>query len=965
VKKLIFAVALHAWPLIAQQGTTAELIGTASGGGQRLPGVTVTLTSDALQGMRSTVTGSNGGYRFTFLAPADYLLRFELQGFTAVEKRVHLALAETMRTDAELAVAPLLEEIVVRSEQARSGEASMALNLRTSELALLPGARDIRAAALLSSSTNALGNGNGLVIAGAPSWDSLFVVDGVVANEYLSGQPHKVVLEDAIQEMAVLTGAISAEYGRFTGGVVSTLTKSGGNLFSGSVRDTVTNGAWTRRTPWPDQPAQLDKANHAVEATLGGFLLKDRLWFFAASRNAQSTLQRFTFLTQVPYSTTARDERWEGKITNQITPRHALMASYAKTALAETNVTDLRTSGTVIETSSLIPQRWQPTRLLALTYNGILASNTTAEVHDSQKRYTLRGNGGQSSDRIRGTLIVIRGNSLNMNAPYGCGICGDDERDSNSWSAKASHYQNTRWGNHTAAIGAEEFKERRTNAGTRSASEFNINAGAATVIPPNAYPVFSTGPSTLIIWTPHFPGDRGSNLSTSSAYVNDRWEITSRATVNLGLRYDRNNAKDAVGRLISNDAALSPRLSATFDVRSDGRQQLFASYGHYAAKILEGGGASQQVGVFNQYGWQYGGPTINGSDVPANQLLAAPEALARLFAWFDSVGGVQNRQYLTFITTPDSSNVFHGSLKSPSVEERSIGYGIQLHRGYVRADYVARNWHHFYAFRVDRTTGQQNSPLGNKLDVAWVVNDDSETIRAYRAVQLQSSWHYRKLNVGGGYTWSRLWGNDDEEEGVTVSAPRNLPLSFWYPELLGYAQRRPIGYLKQDQRHRARVWIAYQAGSLSASVLQWFDSGHPYSAIADIDPRGVLPNPGYALNQIATGPYYFSGRGAFRTDEVFSTDASVKYDIPVRGARLFVKGDVLNLLNNTAVLSPNTNVMDRFRNGATSGLVAFNPFTEHPIEGVHYRLSPDFGKPNGPESYQTPRTFQLSVGARF
>jgi hypothetical protein len=447
--------------------------------------------------------------------------------------------------------------------------------------------------------------------------------------------------------------------------------------------------------------------------------------------------------------------------------------------------------------------------------------------------------------------------------------------------------------------------------------------------------------------------------------VNDRWEITSRVMVNLGLRYDRNNGKDAVGRPISNDAALSPRLSATFDLRNDGRQQLFVSYGRYAAKILEGGGASQQIGVFNQYGWQYGGPPINDSDVPPDQLLAAPEALARLFAWFDSVGGTHNRQYLSFITTPDSSSVFHGSLKSPSVDEKSLGYAIQFTGGDVRANYVARDWHNFYAFRVDTTTGQQTDSLGRRVDVAWVINDNAGTIRAYRAVQLQGSYRHKRVSTGGGYTWSRLWGNDDEEEGVTVSAPRNLPLSFWYPELLGYAQRRPIGYLKQDQRHRARVWIAYQAGSLSASVLQWFDSGHPYSAVADIDTRGILPNPGYALNQISTGPYYFSGRGAFRTDDVFSTDVSLKYDIPVRGVRLFAKGDVLNLLNNSAVLSPNTDVMDRFRNGSTSGLVAFNPFTEHPVEGVHYRLSPDFGKPNGPESYQTPRTFQLSVGARF
>ncbi|HEY8132144.1 MAG TPA: TonB-dependent receptor [Thermoanaerobaculia bacterium] len=953
---------LVAVPCNAQQGTTAELTGRVTSAGQALPGVTVTLSSNSLPGTRSTVTGENGGYRFTLLPPAAYLLHFELQGFTAAEKRVHLSLAETGRADVELAPAPLREEIVVQSDSERvAGDASIGMNLRAPTLEKLPGARDIRAAVQLSPNVNALGPRNALIIAGAPSWDSLYLADGVAANEYLSGQPHDVILEDAIQEVAVLTGAISAEYGRFTGGVVSTLTKSGGNTFSGSLRDTVTNAAWTRQAPWPDQPDPLHHVNHAVEGTLGGFLLKDRLWFFAAGRNAQSTVRRFTSLTNIAYPVTTHDQRWEGKITDQITPRHAVIGSYAKTALAETNVTHVRTSGEVLDLGALIFERWQPTRLVALTYNGALTANSAAEIQYSQKRYALRGNGGRSIDRILGTLIVVQGR--NLNAPFGCGICGDDERHSNSWSAKTSNYWNTGWGNHTAVIGGEGFRQWRTNAGTRSASEFNIQATSARVIGPNAYPFF--GPSTMIIWTHHYPGDRGSNLKTSSAFLNDRWDVNSRWTLNLGLRYDHNDARDAAGRTISKDAAFSPRLSATFDLRSDGRHQLRASYGRYSAKILEGGGAAQQVGIFDQYGWRYSGPTINGPGVPAEQLLLPHDALSRLFAWFDSVGGIQNRGNLQFITNPDASTVFHGSLKSPSVDERSVGYAMQFPSGSVRIDAIARDWHNFYAVRVDKTTGQQTNAFGNTLDLAWIINDDSETVRTYRAIQLQGSWRHRKASIGGGYTWSKLRGNDDEEEEVGNVAPRNCPLRWCYPELLGYPQRKPIGYLKQDARHRARVWISYDIGPLSASLLQWFDSGHPYSAVATIDPKSVLPNPGYALNLTSTAAYFFSARGAFRTDDVYSTGLSVQYEVPVRGVRLFAKGDVLNVFNNAAVIAPGTEVADRFNSGTASGLLTFNPFTEVPVEGVHYRLSPSFGQPTGPESYQTPRTFQVAIGARF
>jgi hypothetical protein len=601
----------------------------------------------------------------------------------------------------------------------------------------------------------------------------------------------------------------------------------------------------------------------------------------------------------------------------------------------------------------------------------LLAPNTFAEIHGSRKRYALLGNGGGASDPVRGTVIVVRSLGINLNAPIGCGICGPDKRDSSSWSAKASHYRNTRLGNHTIVIGAEEFHEQRINHGSRSASEFNIQTGSAQIPAgsENAYPVFNAL-ATSIVWTHPIESSRGTDQNTWSAYLNDRWDLTNRLTVNLGVRYDRNNVRDAVGRDVSHDEAYSPRLGTMFDVRNDGRHRLIAGYGRYTAKILDQGGTSQQVGVFSEFAWHYNGPDINAPGTPVDQLLPAPDALARLFAWFESVGSIRNRQYF-FFTDPRYSSMFRGSLKSPSVDERSLGYAMQLRKGYLRADYIARDWHHFYAMRVDTTTGQRLDPYGKKMDVAWIINDDVGTVRTYRAIQLQGSWRHRRVSAGGGYALSKLRGNDDSAEPSITTAPRNTPLALWYPEFLGYSQRRPIGYLAQDEPHRARLWVAYELplsrASLSAFLLQSFDSGRPYSAVANIDPTKTVSsvtsvNFGYALNQVHSGPYFFSARGAFRTDDVLSTDLAVNYEVPCRGMRLFLKGDVLNLFDNAAVVSPDTVVMTGF---TTSGLRQFNPFTEVPVQGVNYRLSPTFGKATGPESYQTPRTFQLSLGARF
>ena len=105
------------------------------------------------------------------------------------------------------------------------------------------------------------------------------MVNGVNVSENLRGQANNLYIEDAIQETTVATAGISAEYGRFSGGVVNVITKSGGNLFSGSFRDTLHNDDWRTLTPFETtqiaaDPAhaelRVDKTIPTYEYTLGG-----------------------------------------------------------------------------------------------------------------------------------------------------------------------------------------------------------------------------------------------------------------------------------------------------------------------------------------------------------------------------------------------------------------------------------------------------------------------------------------------------------------------------------------------------------------------------------------------------------------------------------------------------------------------------------------------------------------------
>jgi hypothetical protein len=198
-------------------------------------------------------------------------------------------------------------------------------------------------------------------------------------------------------------------------------------------------------------------------------------------------------------------------------------------------------------------------------------------------------------------------------------------------------------------------------------------------------------------------------------------------------------------------------------------------------------------------------------------------------------------------------------------------------------------------------------------------------------------------------------------------------------DLLAYVEYKdarwntPTGDLSIDQRHKLRLWATWEArlgkaGGLSIGALQRVSSGQPYSSGANINTTPYVTNPGY-LTPDTTITYYFGGRGNFRTDTVSATDLSFNYQLPVgllKGGHLFARVIVENLFNQSAHDgSGNETVFTASNQNPQRTLLAFNPFTEEPIEGVHYELGPSFGVPISADDYQTPRTLLFAVGFRF
>ena len=997
----------------ASAQTTASLAGTVTTDGAPLPGATVTISSPQMQGTRTSVTGEAGGYSFGAIPPGEYTVKFELAGMQAATKRVHIGVGQTGRADADLKVSAVAEAITVTAASPSVLETpTVSQNISAKLVDDLPIARTQLGAALLVPGVNDnTPSASQMSISGSPGYDNLVLVNGVAVTENVRHQALGLFIEDAIQETTVMTGAISAEYGGFTGGVVNSITKTGGNEFSGSFRDSLTNPSWRELTPGQkaNNTKLLDKLGSVYEGTLGGYVMKDRLWFFLAGRDTKSDTQRS--LRAVPLgdatrssldiTTNTKERRWEAKLTGQITPKHNLSASYLNRTATTIGDVFTTTSYDLNQQSN----RQDPQKLKQAHYNGVLTNNWMLEAQYSSMFYGIGwGNGSQYTDFVQGSIVRNRADgSARWNSPTFCGVCDKETRNNNGWKLATNYFLSTKGtGNHNFVGGVERLDEQRYANNYQSGSNFRVFVDSAARYNGIIYPTISSGRATgntYLVWTPIFTLQQNhSNLATNSAFVNDRWDLNDHWSFSLGVRYDKNDAVDGTGNKVSDDSKFTPRLNATYDINGNGKHRLTASYAEYASRVGEGPGtAASSAGSPGYIYYSYLGPAINPPGTPTNQLVDTRAALAIMYDWLthacNAAGqcGTANLDLLR----PNSGHSVPGydtridkTLSSPYVQELSLGYGSQWTSNLVtRIDLISRDWKDFYGFNIDSTTPQQVDPLGITHDVAIVKNTNLIT-RKYRGVQFQGNWRPNRFNVGLNYTYATLKGND-EQESSTSGTVGNVPGQIYYPELRNYANYLPEGYLSQDERHRVRAWAGYDLpmpralGALNFTLLQNYDSGLPYSAVRAINlnpyKSTLLPaNSKYATASL-TPQYYFSKRGAYRLADIKSTDLAINYRYPISRVELFATAEVLNLFNGSAVTSVVTTVNDNASSGSTgSSFLPFNPFTDTPKEcpqgtpladckamGANWQKASSFGTPASSTSYQTPRNWRFQVGVRF
>jgi len=307
----VTAVPTHA------QNITGSIVGTVNdSSGAILPNATVTITNIASGLKRTVPTDDAGNYQVLSLPRGEYSVDIDAKGFKHFTRTpIDVVVDQVARVDVSMTIRGSSETVTVtgappimQTDSASLGQAiegtavrDLPLNGRNvlALVALVPGVVPQGASNTNLSGQNVFAAGN-YQIGGGNSNQGSVLVDGVSVNTSYGNAVELVMDQDSIQEFNVQTHNNTAEFGKYTGGVINMSTKSGTNNFHGTayeyIRNTVfnANGFFEKRNT-----ALPKKAFHQNQfgGNFGGPVFKNKLFFFGDYQGYRQTDSRLVLAT--------------------------------------------------------------------------------------------------------------------------------------------------------------------------------------------------------------------------------------------------------------------------------------------------------------------------------------------------------------------------------------------------------------------------------------------------------------------------------------------------------------------------------------------------------------------------------------------------------------------------------------------------------------------------------------------
>jgi hypothetical protein len=871
------------------QGLTGALIGTVKdANGGVLPGATVRVSSPALIGGRRTLTtNENGQLRFPALPPGLYVLDIELAGFaSSKEVDIPIGAGATIERTVLLRVAGVVDSIVVEGRGSRVDARNSGFGTRVGpeDLTAIPVRRlsvyDWVKTAPGVSPTSPAGPSMLVSAFGSGVDQNQFFIDGMNVSAPTNGVGRSDPSVDFVQELQIQSVGVSAEYGNVQGAVVNIITRSGSNRFLYDASYYAQTAALT------SQPVlrEYDRVNHAQSGferdkyrdfttTLGGPVVRDRLWFFSGYQHLRDYDSQPG--TDPVYPRTYEQDKILGKLTWQLAPAWQLVQSFHEEFWFNPEVP---TSTKPTVATQFVKGSVPATNFGHLTHAP--AGNTVWDVRVSRYSF-LSETSPPSGDRTIPNRVDQPGN-LWSRAPQ---TIGEVKHSRASAKVTAGHYRPRLLGaDHEWKVGAQ--LDRGEHRGHM-------------VIPGGERQVYNGG--VLQQRTLQDPTHSGGEFVTAAAFVSDTLRLGSRVTINGGIRFDHTRAisqdmhrldanGDDTGEMIDGRGTMgtwntmSPRLGVIAKLDVAGRTMLRGSYGRFGQGVLTG-----EVSFFHP------GQTIT-------RTIAEPSGVT------------------TMVTNPAELQ-FDRELRMPYTDQYSIGVDREIgSRLAVSAAYVRKDGRNFIGW----------TDVGGQYREDSVLLSDGRTMQVFALTNLRSDRRYRLTNPAdysltynglvmavekrrahgwqafGSYTLSRAYGlqpsSGTTAAGAQVATVGSPPGLFASPVTFGRDPNdltNADGRLPNDRPHIFRVMTSVdvpRTGFVVASNLQHY-SGKPWAATALINPqdsqRRVLLEP----------------RGSQRLPSQTLLDFRVSRAIRFGNvAQVELRLDVLNLLNDTAGESVETDV---------------------------------------------------------
>src|SRR6266566_30924 len=294
------------------QITTASISGIFSDStGAVIPGIEATATQQETRFMRTAVADETGHYRIDFLPLGIYRIDVTTPGFKKFSQAgIVLDVNRNARADAVLEVGGVAEEVSITADAPRvnMSDASIGSTVSNKEIVSLPLVnRDLYTLLTLtpgvdqSDASNPLGSPAQIsVVNGSSSGTGsiAYYLDGGNNTAGLRNTGNSLPSPDAVQEFRVITNSYSAEFGRFAGGMVDVVTKSGSNNIHGSLFEFFRNDALNANS-WN---ASSKPALHRNQfgGSFGGPLVENRAFFFGSYSGLRQRKGDFSNTAVVP-----------------------------------------------------------------------------------------------------------------------------------------------------------------------------------------------------------------------------------------------------------------------------------------------------------------------------------------------------------------------------------------------------------------------------------------------------------------------------------------------------------------------------------------------------------------------------------------------------------------------------------------------------------------------------------------